>query len=183
VARSFGDTRGFAAGPAEGCETRGNSKTHCRHSQRMQEPGMPGDSSSAHLEERGFGDTRRFTARYAERMRDSRKLDDPSLAQPERCRTRGHPGTHHRRSWKSTSRGNPERQRQRRRGCEIRGNSMIDRRHGQRTEGSGKLEAWSPTRTKGAGLGQPGNAYPAQAERSRRRGNPPPDQEAEWDDA
>jgi len=44
---------------------------------------MPGDSSSAHLEERGFGDTRRFTARYAERMRDSRKLDDPSLAQPE----------------------------------------------------------------------------------------------------
>jgi hypothetical protein len=45
--------------------------------------GKPEDSSQAKLEERRFGATRRFTKGAAERMRDSRRLEDPSPVQPE----------------------------------------------------------------------------------------------------
>jgi hypothetical protein len=69
-------------GTAEGCEIRGNSKIHRRRSRKMQASGKPEDSSEALLEEWRFGATRRFISQHRRRMRDSRKLEDPSPAQP-----------------------------------------------------------------------------------------------------
>src|ERR1039458_6611045 len=42
--RSFGATRSFTAGIAEGSENRGNSKIHRRHGQKMQDSGQPEDA-------------------------------------------------------------------------------------------------------------------------------------------
>jgi len=42
--QSDGETRGFAYEAAKGCEIRGNSKIHRRHSRRLEDPGKPGAS-------------------------------------------------------------------------------------------------------------------------------------------
>jgi len=111
VARSSGDTRGSAAGIAEGCEIRGNSKIHRRH--QPEDPGL-GDARELIEGETGGAEFRghpRFRSRTRRRMRDARKLEDALPAQPEDAgtgdargliigapggaRIRGHPEIHH----------------------------------------------------------------------------------------
>jgi hypothetical protein len=88
----FEVTRGSVAGKAGRCRNRGNSGTH----------------RQAQSEERSFGGNSRFQRRVCRRMRDSRRLDDPSPARPEdaeagatwrlidrhkwKCRALGQPG-------------------------------------------------------------------------------------------
>jgi len=54
----YGATRVSKASTAEGCESRGNSTIHCRHSLKMQGAGQPVTASEAQQEERGTGETR-----------------------------------------------------------------------------------------------------------------------------
>jgi len=100
-------------------------------------------------------------------MRGSRRLGAPSPAKPE-MQEEGKPE-----AWiKSVARGSEENGATRRitetsnaEGCEIRGNSKIHRRHGQRTGEAGQL-AESVTRRgqRTRGTGQPGDAQLAKPE-------------------
>jgi len=62
VQRICGATRVSKASSAEGCESRGNSKLHCRHGLKMQEAGRPATTSEAQHEEQRRGDAREFTS-------------------------------------------------------------------------------------------------------------------------
>lgn len=62
VQRICGATRVSKASSAEGCESRGNSKLHCRHGLKMKGAGRPATTSEAQHEERRRGDARGFTS-------------------------------------------------------------------------------------------------------------------------
>jgi len=62
VQRICGATRVSKASSAEGCESRGNSKLHCRHGLKMQGAGRPATTSEAQHEEQRRGDAREFTS-------------------------------------------------------------------------------------------------------------------------
>jgi len=78
--RRFRATWRFTVGIAGGCRIRGNPETHRK----------------ATLEERRFGETWRFTSRYRRRVQDSRKLENPSPAQPEDAGAEGTRAPHRR---------------------------------------------------------------------------------------
>ena len=75
--RNIGATRRFTLGDAGRCKSRGNPGIHHRHSRRMRMRGNPKTHREALQEERGTGATRGITEGSADRMRDSRKLEDP----------------------------------------------------------------------------------------------------------
>jgi hypothetical protein len=67
-------------GAAEGAKSRGNPGIHRRNSRRMRGRGNPETHREALQEERGTGATWGFTEGSADRVRDSRQLEDPSPA-------------------------------------------------------------------------------------------------------
>jgi len=73
----FGVTRRLSASNAEGCERRGNSKLHRRRSRKMQDSGIPGDSSGgeAGSEEPGRPGTLKMAAPKESERRGNSKLD------------------------------------------------------------------------------------------------------------
>jgi len=107
---------------AEGCEVRGDSKLYRRRSREMQEPGRPGNSSTGAT---GGVKIRGDPGIYVQkrwRMRNSRRLEDPSPAESEdaaRGATRSCIG---RRDWKSRA-------------------ARFERRTSRRMRDSGQLEA------------------------------------------
>jgi len=133
----FGVTRRLSASNAEGCERRGNSKLHRRRSRKMQDSGIPGDSSGGEAERStretwsfregsAEGDEKRgdskLDRRRSRRVRQSGQPED-SLGSAAGSEDAGQPGT----SWRvalNDARGEETRisHRRRRPGTRKRGN-------------------------------------------------------------
>ena len=149
------ETRRLAAGTTGWCEIQGNLGDH------QPEPDDPKCGATRRADRRryrGTGDSGQpgeSVNRHRRRMRDSRRLGDPSPAKPE-MRDEGKPEA----CIEGAARGSEENGATRRitetssaERCEIRGNSKIHRRHSQRTEEAGQLaEFGHPARPKERGV-------------------------------
>jgi len=152
---SFGDTRSWAAGDAEGDERRGSPQLNRR---QRPEDAVPGDARGHIIGETGqakpgtLGDAKQGSQK--DRSGGSaRNL----IAGTARRRGLGLPGKRHRRTW--VARGFGETRGIKPRSAEgsmQRGNLKHRRWHGLWTEGSGQLETSSPARTNSVGPGKPG---------------------------
>jgi hypothetical protein len=99
----------------------------------MQDSGKPGTSSGgAAGRVKNSGKPGDSLGRHRRRMRDSRKLEDPSPAQPEDAGFGETRNLIRRRCWRSEDSGKPgDLIASTAEGCGIRGNSKIHRRHSQ----------------------------------------------------
>ena len=126
--RRFGATRRFTAGTAGGCENRGEAEIHRRESRRVRNPRQLGNPSEGSRRSRGFGATRRFTP--------SAQPEDAGFGETRRLIGR--------RRWRNEDSGQPGNSIPvPPKGCEIRGNSKIHRRHSLKMQEAGQPEASS----------------------------------------
>jgi hypothetical protein len=160
--RGLGGTRSFTPpGPLKDAGLEETRRTIAGTAGRSRNRGDPGNHREAKLEAESWGNLE-LRRRQSRRMRDSRKLDEPSPA-PGRCRIRGNPKTHRKAMLKVEEPGKPgDATGGGAEGCGIRGNSMNHRRKSRKVQDSGRPEGCIERRGRTVeNAGKPGDLQPA----------------------
>jgi hypothetical protein len=163
--RNRGDSGNQTKANPEGATPGGTRETTIR-SRKICKAGRPAEKIVGDTERLEDGATRKPASRHRRRMGDSGRLENSIAGKSRRCRTKGnlrpaseagHGGV----KWPGRLGGFAKPASLK---IEIRGDSKINRRHGQRTRKAGQLAERVAGTAKGCGAGQPANALLAELE-------------------